>query len=87
MTGTEHNRTASDRLVSTILFSVLLMFILSGCSLGPRNLQGNRLDYNTTLQKSNNEELVLNLVRARYWEPPLFLQVGSVSASFGYSVD
>jgi hypothetical protein len=54
--------------------------------MGPRALKGNRLDYNVSVQKSNNEELLLNLVRANYMEPLFFLQVGSISSSFSYEL-
>jgi hypothetical protein len=54
--------------------------------MGPRVLQGNRLDYNVNVQRSNNEELLVNLVRAKYLEPLFFLQVGSISSSFNFNV-
>lgn len=71
----------------TTLFILIVCFYLSGCSLGPKALKGNRLDYNMSIQKSNNEELLINLVRAKYYEPLFFLQVGSISSSFSYSVN
>lgn len=67
------------------LLSFVLLLCVSGCSMGPKTFKGNRFDYNVMLQRSKSEEIVLNLVRARYWEPPFFLQVGSISSSFGYS--
>jgi len=60
---------------------------MTGCSLGPKALKGNRLAYNMSIQKSNNEELLINLVRAKYYEPLFFLQVGSISSSFSYTVN
>ena len=68
------------------LFMLMACFYLSGCSMGPKALKGNRLDYNVSIQKSNNEELLINLVRAKYYEPLFFLQVGSISSSFSYTV-
>jgi len=68
-------------------FAILLCSIMAGCSLGPKALKGNRLDYNVSIQKSNNEELLINLVRAKYFEPLFFLKVGSISSSFSYSVN
>jgi len=68
-------------------FVAIMVCFLAGCSFGPRMVQGNRLDYNITIQKSNNEELLLNLVRARYAEPLFFLQIGSISSSFGYTAN
>ncbi len=71
-----------------ILPAVLLLLspILLGCSIGPKQLKGNRLGYNVSIQKSDNEELLLNLVRLRYMEAPCFMQVSSVTASFEYSL-
>jgi len=62
-----------------------LLCALAGCSLGPRTLPGNRMDYNMTVQRSNNEELLVNLVRAKYFEHPFFLQVGAIASQFNYS--
>ncbi len=70
-------------LVGLSLF--ILLWLLTGCSVGPGTIQANRLDYNIALQKSNNEEMVVNLVRARYSEPLYFLQTGSIASSFSYA--
>ncbi len=77
------------RLIGQVLLIIsgLIFLILTGCSMGPKTLPGNRLDYNVSVQKSNNEELLINIVRARYVEPLFFLQVGSISSSFGYTAN
>ncbi|HOW56480.1 MAG TPA: hypothetical protein PKZ12_00645 [Smithellaceae bacterium] len=67
------------------MLAAFFIVILTGCSLGPQVMKGNRLDYNVSVQRSNNEELLVNIVRARYVEPLFFLQVGSISSSFGYT--
>ncbi|MBN2569081.1 MAG: hypothetical protein JXB42_06590 [Deltaproteobacteria bacterium] len=79
--------TRARGVVYPALFMLMVCFSMSGCSLGPKALKGNRLDYNVSIQKSNNEELLINLVRAKYYEPLFFLQVGSISSSFSYTVD
>lgn len=72
------------------LCALLLVFILGGCagglSFGPEKLAPSRMDYNRAIQRSNNEEMLLNLVRMKYFEQPLFLQVGSVASSFSFNV-
>lgn len=72
----------------SILPSVLLIgavLLTGGCStLGPQSLKGNRIDYNVSIHRSNNEDLLVNIVRASCFEPLFFLQVGSVSSSFNY---
>lgn len=67
------------------LASIALLPLL-GCSLGPAALKGNRYQYNLSVQKSNSEELLVNLVRAKYLEPLFFLQVGAISSSFNYEM-
>jgi hypothetical protein len=58
----------------------------SACAtgLGPKTLRTERPDYNRQLLASHNAEMLLNLVRLRYNEPPLFLQVGSVVTNYKY---
>jgi hypothetical protein len=45
-------------------------------------LEASRAEYNRAITRSNEEQLLLNLVRLRYRESPLFLDVGAVSAQF-----
>jgi hypothetical protein len=64
---------------------VAFAFLLNGCSgLGPSTLKGNRYSYNTTLQRSNDQQLLLNLVRLKYRDTPYFLEVNSVAAQFKF---
>jgi hypothetical protein len=72
------------RTIFAFIFLIAALLLASGCSLGPKALKGNRIDYNISIHKSNNEDLLVNLVRASYFEPIFFLQVGSVSSSFNY---
>ncbi len=56
---------------------------LSGCAqLGPDLVKAGRNDYNVVIRQTNDEETLLNLVRVRYGDRPLFLNVSSVSTSF-----
>ncbi len=76
-----------DRFISARWFLGLLcgmLVILSGC-LGPSALKATRNQYNKAMGQSNDEELLLNLVRVRYRESPLFLQVGAINASFDFT--
>lgn len=76
--------------MKTSFFSALSLALLaalaSGCSLGPARLPATRMDYNVAVQRSSNEEMLLNLVRMKYFEQPLFLQVGSIASSFNYNI-
>lgn len=62
-----------------------IMFCITGCgTLGPRVLPVNRLTYNTNLENSENEQLLLNLVRLRYGDSPYFLNVDSIASKLEY---
>jgi hypothetical protein len=65
---------------------LLVLALVPGCSIGPAKLPATRMDYNVAVQRSSNEEMLLNLVRMKYFEQPLFLQVGSIASSFNYNV-
>jgi hypothetical protein len=54
---------------------------ICGC-LGPQAVHFSRSRYNEVIQTSNNEELLLNLVRLRYLENPGFLPVSGLTAQF-----
>ena len=62
-----------------ILFACLLS---SGCIVGPEALRLSRTKYNESIQVTTDEQLLLNLVRLKYRDSPLFLEVGNVSAQF-----
>ena len=62
------------------LVAVCALLVLAGCSaqLGPRTIPASRFDYSEALARSWDEQLLLNLVRLRYRDTPLFLEVGSI---------
>jgi hypothetical protein len=61
------------------------LLALAGCStLGPRLLKGERGSYNLALQYTNDEQLLLNVVRLRYRDTPVFLEIGSLSTQFSF---
>ena len=62
----------------------VLLALLAGCTLGPRQIHKGRLQYNDAVQKSFREETLLNLVRLRYRETPEFLSVGGIAAQYTF---
>lgn len=63
----------------------VLLAGLCGCvgsSLGPRSIPTTRLDYNQAISRSWDEQIVLNLVRLRYVESPLFVDVSGITAAY-----
>lgn len=68
--------------------SLLLSLALSlgGCAhLGPGSIQGNRLDYNMAIQQTNDQELLLNLVRLKYRDRLYFLNVERVVSAMEFN--
>lgn len=61
-----------------------ILFLLGGCAtgLGPRVLGTDRLDYQEQIVRTSDEQMLLNLVRLRYRDNPLFLEVGSIVTSY-----
>jgi len=69
---------------SATLIGILLL--LTSCAqLGPDLVKAGRSDYNIVLQQTEDEETILNLVRVRYGDRPMFFDVSSVSTSFTWS--
>ncbi len=61
----------------------LLILFLTGCFFGgPQALRTGRVDYNLALQRSSSEQMLLNLVRLRYRDNPVFLEVNSISTQY-----
>jgi len=65
---------------------LLILFFLSGCSArGPRNVPRDRFGYNEALAESSRHQMLLNLVRIRYLEEPVFLSVSSILTQYVYN--
>ena len=64
--------------------ALLLAVSGAGC-LGPTSIRQTRQRYNEVIQRTNQEELLLNLVRLRYNEPPSFLPVTALNTQFEFN--
>ena len=68
----------------SILFTVALL-TLSGCkSSGPNIIRSGRLEYNKALAQSASEQLLLNIVKMRFLDHPVFLKVTSMSSNISF---
>jgi hypothetical protein len=59
-----------------------LLLVLVGCQISSRSAldgEGGRTAYNMAIQATNSKQMLLNLVRLRYADSPLFLDVSSVT--------
>ncbi len=71
---------------SPILNLLLLSLCLPSCSnLGSIVLPPDRLAFNRSLSRSDEQQNLLNIVRLRYTDPPYFLSVNSVVSQFTFS--
>jgi hypothetical protein len=61
----------------------ILLVAMTGCSsVGPKTVPQDQFNYNAAIAESSQEQLLLNLVRLRYNETPVFLKVGSVISQY-----
>lgn len=67
----------------------MILLLLAACLLtscvtrfGPRTVRPARFDYNQAIARSNDEQMLLNLVRLRYRDTPQFLAVNSVLSQY-----
>ena len=65
---------------------LLLTVLLTSCtSLGPRTIERDRMDYGLSLNTSIKQQLLGNIVRLRYMEAPVFVDVSSVINQYSLS--
>ncbi len=66
-----------------ILFVISLLACLGACSgFGPGTVSRDRFDYTAAISDSWKDEMLLNLVKIRYGDAPVFLDVASVIAQY-----
>jgi hypothetical protein len=62
----------------------MLSLICCGCQIGPEAMRVSYQDYGAAVQQARAEQMLTNLVRMRYREYPVFLQVSSISTQFNF---
>ena len=69
-----------------IFISLVAILWFTGCThIGPQNVPRDRFDYNTAISDSWKEQTLLNIVKLRYADMPLFVEVASVVS--GYTLE
>lgn len=69
-----------SRYVGRWLVTVVIS-MLSGC-LGPAAIRGTRLHYNQAYERTADQELLLNIVRMRYADSPVFIDLPAITSQF-----
>ena len=65
---------------------LLTVFLLTGCStIGPPSVSRDRFDYNQAVSDSWKAQTLLNIVKLRYADMPLFIEVASIVS--GYTLE
>ena len=68
-----------------VSFLIMLCLFLPACGrFGPRQVARDSFNYNQAIARSSSEQMLINLVRLRYREVPVFLAVGSVLTQYFY---
>ncbi len=57
---------------------------LSGCA-GPKAVRYTRIRYNEVIRDTNDEQLLMNIVRLRYADSPVFIDLPSITSQFEVS--
>lgn len=69
------------RVITRIWLLSITLFAASCSSIGPQTVNNDRLDYSSALATSWKDQTLLNIVKFRYLDAPIFLDVSSVVSS------
>ena len=67
-----------ERLIKMVLVLALVGVLGACASVGPKSIPRDQFDYSTAIADSWKRQMLLNIVKMRYGEPPVFLDVASV---------
>jgi hypothetical protein len=73
--------TRCHRSVWAVAGLVVLCWGASGC-LGPNAVRYTRLRYNEVVRATNDEQLLVNIVRLRYADSPIFIDLPNITSQF-----
>ena len=71
----------------TLIF-LIFAFMETGClhpKIGPQSLPRDRSQYSVSLADSWKELTLLNIVKVRYLDPPVYVDIGNIVSSYTLS--
>lgn len=68
-----------------LILYLAFLFLVCCKSIGPGRLAIDREDYNIVVRKSDQEEVLLNIIRGRYIETAQSIQISSLTASYNFN--
>ena len=76
----------TTKLIPLLVTAVLLF--LTGCgSIGPGNVTRDRFGYTHAIAESWKKQMLLNMVKIRYSDSPVFLEVASIISQYGLETE
>ena len=80
MRATYPLRGVYSKRILTLLLQTLLTLEFTGCAsrTGPKSITHDRFDYAGAMTQSWKEQMLLNMIKLRYMDPPVFLDVQQV---------
>src|SRR5271165_3417468 len=81
MEGWSRRPTVRRRAHQQLIVLIAGWACLSGC-VGPKAVRYTRMQYNEVIRDTNDQQLLLNIVRLRYADSPVFIDLPSITSQF-----
>ncbi len=81
MDDRDRRKTIGHRSLRQVVVVLVLWAGASGC-IGPKAVRYTRLRYNEVVRDTNDEQLLMNIVRLRYADSPVFIDLPNITSQF-----